>query len=197
MSKTIKEKQAKSELIIYFLSLKAEIKLVAPADEGGSFNEKTAEPSAPDPYEEFLKGQRQREATWRAERAAKYAGVNSPPVETIQRGKCQKTVELDKVEKTANIQGQEIQISENDEVGRLKRQLEEKNRALDTMKKRFEIFEESNRLAAGRHLHEVSYKCNYIVSAIDCNRKPKRSIVFELGKAFPLMSFLSFFADGW
>ena len=101
---TSMSKTAKSELIIYFLSLKAEIKLVAQADEGGSFNEKTAEPSAPDPYEEFLKGQRQREATWRAERAAKYAGVNSPPVETIQRGKCQKTVELDKVKKTANEQ---------------------------------------------------------------------------------------------
>ena len=45
------------------------------------------------------------------------------------------TVELDKVEKTMNVQGRETQISENDEVGRLKRQLEEKNRALDTMKK--------------------------------------------------------------
>ena len=56
MSKTIKEKQAKSELKISFLSLKAEIKLVAPADKGGSFNEKPAEPSAPDPYEDFLKG---------------------------------------------------------------------------------------------------------------------------------------------
>ena len=71
MSKTIKEKQTKSELEISFLSLQAEIKPVAPADEGGSFNEKPAEPSDPDPYEEFLKGQRKREATRHAERAAK------------------------------------------------------------------------------------------------------------------------------
>ena len=54
----MKEKQAKSELKISFLSLKAGIKLFAPADEGGFFNEKPAEASAPDPYEEFLKGQR-------------------------------------------------------------------------------------------------------------------------------------------
>ena len=163
MSKTIKEKQAKSELKISFLSLEADLKPVAPADQGGSFNEKPAEQSAPDPYEEFLKGQRKREATWHAERAAKNAGVNSPPVETIQRGTCQKTVELDKVKKTDNVKGRETRISENDEVGQLERQLEEKNQALDTMKKRVEKLEESNRLAAGRYLHEdfckVSYEC--------------------------------------
>lgn len=110
-----------------------------------------------------MKGQRKREATRRAEPAAKNTGVNSPPVETIQRGTCQKTVELDKVEKTENVKGRETHISENDEVGRLERQLEEKNQALDTMKKRVEKFEESNRLAVGRYLHEdfckVSYEC--------------------------------------
>ena len=121
-------------------------------------NEKLAEPlenlPTADPYEEFLKGQRKREATWSAERAAKKAKVNSSPVETLQRGTSQKTVELDKVEKTDNLQRRATQISENDEVGRLKRQLEEKNRALETLAKRFEKLQKSNRLAADRHLRE-------------------------------------------
>lgn len=112
-------------------------------DTDGSLNEKPAEPlenlPAADPYEDFLKGQRWREATWSAERAAKQAKVNSSPVETLQRGTSEKTVELDKVEKTENLQRPATQISENDEVGRLKRQLEEKNQALETGKKVWEI----------------------------------------------------------
>ena len=71
-------------------------------------NEKSAEPlenlPGAHPYEEFLKGQRKREAAWSAERAAKKAKVNSSPVETLQRGTSEKTVELDKVEKTENLQ---------------------------------------------------------------------------------------------
>ena len=129
-------------------------------------NEKLAEPlenlPTADPYEEFLKGQRKREATWSAEHAAKKAKVNSSPVETLlQRGTSQKTVEFDKVEKTDNLQTRATQISENDEVGRLKRQLEEKNRALKTLAKRCEKLQESNRLAADRHLREDFCKASY------------------------------------
>ena len=105
-------------------------------------NEKLAEPlenlPTADPYEDFLKGQKKREATWSAERATKKEKVNSLPVETLQRGTSQKTVELDKVEKTENLQRRATQISKNDEVGRLKRQLEEKNQALKTLAKRFD-----------------------------------------------------------
>ena len=109
-------------------------------------------PPAADPYAEFLKAQKKREAMWSAERAAKRAKVNSTRVENSReiRSGASQISEGDKVQNSENLHKETTQISESDEVGPLKRDALEKTEAFEIMAKRVENLQESNRLAETR-----------------------------------------------
>ena len=119
-------------------------------------------PPAADPYAEFLKVQKKREAMWSTERATKRVKLNSTQVENsreMRRGASQIS-EGDKVQNSENLQKETTQISESDEVGRLKREVLEKTKAFEIMAKRVENLQESNQLAETR-LHRDFCKASF------------------------------------